>query len=109
MIIKDGDWELVTWDPVTRKSTWKLEQDGKITFRTDQPVDQLIADNTAVRNASAGNAFGDYTKVASIPLNVLWDDNIGLMKAHNQGDDKYVSRWLNDSDNRAWRTFEGNV
>lgn len=109
MQITDGDWTLLKWDPVTGKSTWRMERDGEVTIRTDQPVDDLIRENAAVRNASAGNRFGDFVKVASIPMAVLWDEKTGLINAFNQNDNRYVSKWLNDSDNRAWRTFEGNV
>lgn len=108
-MIRDGDWTLIKWDAQTGKSVWRMEKNGEITYCTDEPVDGLIRQNEIARNASAGNAFGDWVKIASIPANVLWNEETGLMQAFNQKDDKYLSRWLNDGDNRAWRTFEGDV
>lgn len=107
--IRDGDWVLFSFDPRTGRSVWRLEHDGKVTYRTDYPVSEIVKQNAEARHNSAGNRFGDYTKVASIPLNVLWDDKTGLIKAFDQHDREYLSRWLNDSENRAFRTFEGKV
>lgn len=107
MKIRDGDWELMSWDPVTHKSTWKMEKDGYTTIRSDQPVDSTIDSNAAVRNATAGNKMGDWVKIASLPPGVVWDEKLNLVEAFNQHDDKYISKFLNNSENRAWRTFEG--
>lgn len=108
--IRDGDWTLLKWDPQTGKSTWvKYEDDGRVVVRTDTPVHKTIEENTAFRNATPDGWKGDWHRVASIPMNLLYDDNLGLMEAHAQGDDRYLRRWLNDSDNRAWRTKEGRI
>lgn len=106
--ILDGDgFELVSHDPTTGKSTWLRDNgDGTFTQRTDMPHDALIEQNAAIRNDATGR-FGDWVRVASVPQNILWDENVGLMKAMQQKDDKYLSKWLNDGDNRAWRTREG--
>lgn len=109
MTIKDGDWELISYDYATGRSVWSYFDGEKTTIRTDYPVEATIAENAAIRNAAQKAWKGDYHLVASIPLNILHDENAGLMKAHSEGDDKYVSRWLNDSDNSAWRTKEGSV
>lgn len=109
MTIRDGDWELIDYDAATGRSVWSHFDGEKTTIRTDYPVQATIAENTAVRNAAQKAWKGDYHLIASIPLNLLHDDNIGLLKAQTQGDDKYVSRWLNDSSNSAWRTKEGTV
>lgn len=106
MTIKDGDWELFDYDAQSGKSTWRWFDGKDMHFRTDYPVDAVLAENTAVRN-EAGRAWaGDWHRVASVPLNVFWRD---LAEAQSHGDDAYLSRWLNDSDNRAWRTKEGKV
>ena len=42
-------------------------------------------------------------------MQLLYDENVGLNTAIQQGDKGYLSRWLNDSDNRAWRTKDGRV
>lgn len=109
MIIKDGEWSLFDHDLHTGRSVWHMFDGEKDVYRVDYPVDATIAENKAVRNEAQKAWKGDYHRVASIPLGILHDENLGLLEASRQGDDKYLSRWLNDSDNRAWRTKEGQV
>lgn len=107
MKVKDGDWTLFDWDAKTGRSVWYLEDGNKTHWRTDYPVDSVLSQNAAVRNSAEKAWTGDYHRVASIPLNVLHDS--GMADASVQHDDRFMSRWLNDSDNRAWRTKEGSV
>lgn len=107
MKIKDGDWTLFDYDIKSGRQVWALENgDGTTTFRTDYPVQPTIDLNTAQRNLSKPNWAGDYHHVASIPLNLFHDQ---LAEATRQSDDAYLSRWLNNSDNRAWRTKDGTI
>ncbi|HSF91395.1 MAG TPA: hypothetical protein VLA51_04235 [Paracoccaceae bacterium] len=107
MKIKDGDWTLFDYDIKTGRQVWVIHNaDGTSTWRTDYPVQPTIDINQAQRNLAQENWKGDYHHVASIPLNVYYDQ---LAEASRQNDEKYVSKWLNDSDNRAWRTKNGNV
>ena len=107
MIIRDGEWTLFDYDPQLKRQVWsRRNPDGSQTFRTDYEVDPTIEANTAMRNLASPGWKGDYHKVASIPLNVFWDQ---LAEASKQDDDKYISKWLNDSDNRAWRSKDGRV
>lgn len=109
MVIRDGDWRLFDWDASTGRSVWILEDGNKTVFRTDYPIASTLAENQAERNA-AGRAWkGDWHRIASVPLNLAFDANTGLMEAHQQGDQKHLSRFLNDADNRAWRTKDGRV
>ena len=109
MVIRDGDWRLFDYDFRSGRSVWMLEDGNKTIFRTDYPMQATLSENAALRN-EAGKAWkGDWHRIASIPLNIAFDEDLGLMKAHEQGDTKYLSRWLNDSDNRAFRVKEGNV
>lgn len=99
-------WELYARDNETRRSVW-INKDGdaihwKITYCTEDIVDR----NRAVFNDSIGKKWGNGRIIASIPLNVYYDQ---LAEAHDQGDDKYVSKWLNDPDHQAFRTFRGKV
>ncbi len=110
--IRDGDgWLLIDHDPLMGRTIWaKQEWDGNqvVThYRTDYQVDKLIGENQEHRNASQNKRFGDWERVASIPLNTLYDS--GLSEAAENDDQKFMSRWLNDPDNRAFRTFRGNV
>lgn len=106
-MIRDGDWSLWDYDFQTGRSVWKLTNaDGSITFRTDYPVTSIIENNKSDLLDSAGQRWGEGRRVASIPLNIFHEQ---LAAAQDQQDDKFMSRWLNDSDNRAFRTFEGRV
>lgn len=107
--IRDGDWTLYQFDPVTGRTVWQLFDGQKTVFRIDTPVQATIDENGAARNAAPTGWKGDYHRIASVPMQLLYDDNLGLNRAIQQGDDKYLSRWLNDSDNRAWRTKDGRV
>ena len=109
MTIRDGDWSLHDYDPVTGRSVWVLVDGRKTHFRVDLPVAQSIEENTIARNSAPDGWKGDYHRIASVPMQLLYDKNIGLNTAIQQGDDRYLSRWLNDSQNRAWRTKEGSV
>lgn len=107
MKIKDGDWSLFDYDLKSGRQVWVLHNpDGSMTFRTDYPAQPTIDINQAQRNLARPGWAGDYHHVASIPLNVYHDQ---LAEASRQSDDRYLSRWLNDSENRAWRTKEGRV
>lgn len=105
-MIRDGNWTLIDWDPASGRTVWHMFDGEKTVIRTDYPVEATIAENKAIRT-EAGSAWkGDWHRVASVPLNIFHDQ---LAEAEKQGDHKFVSRWLNDGDNRAWRTKEGTV
>lgn len=107
MKIKDGDWTLFDYDIKTGRQVWVITNpDGSQTFRTDYPVEATVDQNTAQRNLAQPGWAGDYHHIASIPLNVYHEQ---LAEASKQGDDRYISKWLNDGDNAAWRTKEGRV
>lgn len=107
MVIRDGDWRLHDYDHQTGRSVWCRFDGAEMVFRIDTPVDTIIRENEFTRNATAGNRMGDWVKIASVPLNHAHEQN--LVRAHTEGDTAFVNRWLNSSDNRAWRSFEGNV
>lgn len=107
MAIRDGDWMLYSSDLKAGKHTWRrVNDDGSVTYRTDTVVDGVADRNTAQRNLSQKGWAGDWHMIASVPTAILWDQ---LMPASLQGDDKYISKWLNNSDNRAWRVKDGTV
>lgn len=72
----------------------------------DYPVSQLLDLNQACA-VSAGKKRGDWQRIASVPLSVLRSSH--LLQAHSEGDDQWVSKWLNNRDNDSWRTSEGCV
>ena len=77
-----------------------------ITIEKKQPVnaDALLAANAERFKESEGKRWGDGRVVASIPLNVFYDQFKGR---HN--DPEFTDWWLNNSENQMWRTFKGNV
>lgn len=106
-VIRDGDWTLFSSDIKRGKHVWKrVDPDGTVTFRTDYVCDATIDANAAQRNMATPGWKGDYHKIASVPLNVYWDQ---LHEATVQDDAKFVSGWLNDSDHAKFRSKEGRV
>ncbi|WP_457660049.1 hypothetical protein [Sinorhizobium medicae] len=107
MIIRDGEWTLFDHDMTTGRSVWHYFDGEKDVFRVDYPITSIVNQNQAVRNEASRAWSGDWHRVASIPLNIAYDS--GLVQAHTEGNDRYVKRFLNSSDNRAWRTREGHL
>lgn len=107
-VIRDGEWTLWDSDIQMGRYTWvKHNPDGSMTFRTDYSVDPTVDANTAMRNAASPGWKGDWHKVASVPVSMMHQGYFAdAVKADDQ---KAISKWLNDSDNRAWRSKEGRV
>lgn len=100
-------------DPLTGITEWFHMEDGddSFTIQTTQDAAPLIEANREHFNQfdSARTPFGDKigasSKVASIPLNVYMDlKTKGILR-----DPAAFKRWLNDPDNRAFRTRPGTV
>lgn len=70
-----------------------------------QDVEDLITRNRRLLNDSAGTRWGDGKIVASIPLNVYEQ----LRKQGITRDRKAMKKWLENPDNRAFRTRGGKV
>lgn len=106
--ITDGDgFTLFDHDKLTGRTVWSKIEDGKRIMRVDTPVDAILEANQAAHNDSQGKRFSDWTRVASIPLNHAFTS--GFSDAVQQNDNKWLSTFLNDGDNRKFRTFRGNV
>lgn len=104
--VYDGAWRLFSHDPVTGKTRWFLDLGDRIVMRTDTPLDALFAQNAEDRAEAAGKRWGDGRRVASIPLDVYYKH---LAKASRDGDQPYIRKFLNDSDNAKFRTFSGRL
>lgn len=103
-----GSWELVKDDPLTGTREYEMDLgDGTIVVRREfYATEALLEANRYALNASQGKRWGDGQVVASIPMNVLYRE---IMPALEQDDERYVRRWLNNSDHAAFRTFGGKV
>jgi hypothetical protein len=103
----DASWRLLGFDPATGKTAWmKIEDDGTLKVRTVMPVDDLLDENAALRQHDSGNWAGDMHLVSRVPIHI-WQRE--LAEAVKQDDQKYVSKWLNDSDHAKFRTKGGRV
>lgn len=81
--------------------------DGRIVRKTENLIDEeLLEQNKAMMNENQNKRWGDGQIVASIPLNVFYAQ---LGQSVKEGDRKYLKKWLNDSDNRMYRTFPGQI
>lgn len=91
-------------DPVFGTVTWHHydPSSGKVTLEVKQVVDHLFEQNWEERKATAGQRFGNWRKVASIPIAVYWD----LKRRGIIDDPKEFAKWLNRSENAVFRTFD---
>ena len=76
------------------------------TIHSEQDVSAAVESAKASFNSTDERArWGDWQKVATIPLTVLDD----LKKRGIAEDNKKMKAWLNDKDNRYFRTRPGRV
>ncbi len=99
-----AQWDLLFDTP--EKRVWILDDDEKTVIKTEHFVEPVLERNAQLRAENAGRRWGEGQIAASIPLGLYFDKLVPAIKA---GDQAYVKRFLNDSDNRAFRTFEGRV
>ena len=87
-----------------------IKHDGVV--ETNQDVTDIIEKNKKEYNNSStkwGNDVFD-NKIASIPLTVVDDLNKqGIMRGFHVLDQKKFFAWLNDPDNRFFRTKQGRI
>lgn len=105
--VRDGDWTLFKHDPFYRRSIWVMHdrETGQMHFRIDYEIEGLLEANKQAYNEAPDNWAGDYLhRIAKIPLN-LWYDQLEEKK----DDPRQLDLFLNDPDNRAFRTKKGHV
>lgn len=85
---------------------WTDNGDGTYTVETDQDMTAIIESNKKQHNATDKHTkHGEWSKVASIPMTVYYD----LKQKGILDDQKAFQRWLNDPDNKYFRTRVGKV
>ncbi len=96
-------------DPEIGRTVWLVFDDrGNLRgAHVEQDIDAIVEANKIAADISAGTRFGEYNRVASVPLTFL--EKTGLDQAIDGGDRKYVSKVLNDSDHSGLRTSRGRV
>lgn len=93
------------------KETNFHDLDGKHFIETRQDISEILENNKAQFNAiDERTKWGEFTKVASLP-NVVIDDlnQKGVMRGFAVIDEKRFRAFLNDPDNRFFRTRPGQL
>ena len=80
------------------------EMTDEATIVAEQDVSSVVELNKKSYNETHGK-FGEFSKVASLPL-VVYND---LQQKGILNDPKALKRWLNDPDNRFFRTRPGTL
>ena len=96
-------------DPEIGRTVWLVFDDrGNMKgAHVEQEVDAILEANAEAEKATHGVRFGDYNRIASVPLTFM--ERTGLDQAIDARDQRYISKVLNDSDNRKFRTSRGSV
>ena len=87
-------------------------EDGGLVIETVQDVSSILEQNKKEYNATNGRWGDDVfdNKIASIPLTVIDTLNQkGIMRGFHVVDQTAFRKWLNDPDNRFFRTRQGRV
>lgn len=97
------------YDPEIKRTTWLVFNDrGELKgAHVEQEIDDILDHNATCEIASHGQAFGDYNRVASVPLTFF--EKAGLGEAIDAGDRLYLGKVLNDADYKKFRTSRGSV
>ncbi len=92
---------------IGQKQYWHDHDDGSVTIETVQKVDNVAEANKEVYNQvdAKANWKGDMHRVASIPMAIFYD----LQRKGILNDPAAMKKWLNNPDNRVFRTRPGQV
>lgn len=97
--------KLFDHDPTTGITKyWHVKGNGEYVVETVQDVKQIANQNKRQYNDNTGK-FGEFSKVASIPLPVYYE----LKRRGIADDPKALKKWLNDGDNQVFRTKAGKL
>lgn len=82
------------------------DETDEATIQTQQDVTAIVEENKNEFNQVDERAkWGEFSRVASIPLSLYYE----LKKEGKLEDQAYMKRWLNDPENRHFRTRPGEV
>jgi ribosomal protein S8 len=85
-------------------------QDDQVILTTKQDVSEIVEANKQQVNAATKKVDNVMTHIARIPDTVIDVLNkMGIMRGFMVTDEKRFKVWLNDPDNRVWRTYPGSV
>ena len=97
--------EYIDKNPMTETNTIFHASGDDVAVETVQNVTDIIDISKEQYNDSAGERYGLRAQVARIPTSVYWD----LVRRGIANDKEAFAAWLNDSDNRVWRTRPGRI
>lgn len=85
--------------------------EGGLVIETAQDISDLIERNKASYAQTDENArWGEWAHIGSLPLSVIQDLNRkGLLRGFYIIDQKKFKAWLNDPENRYFRTRPGRI
>ena len=83
---------------------WHVKENGEYVIETVQDVTTITDANKRQYNDTP-DKYRDVNKVASIPLPVYYE----LKRRGIADDPKALRKWLNDADNRVFRTRAGTL
>ncbi len=89
------------------RTTYTLSGDKLIRDTEYVFTDLMLDANAEQANSSNGQRWGDGKVYARVPMNIAYNGYLG--EATQAGDQKAIAKWMNDSDNAKFRTFEGTV
>ena len=104
-----ADFHFLGYDNVKSILQWgRPDENGNLVVCTQHLVTGDLMDaNRKAEADSNGVRFGDGKVVARIPEHILYAS--GLAQAVRERDKRWISRFLNNSDNSGFRTFRGRV
>jgi len=88
-----------------RQSVYYEEQRDRLIIRESQDVSAILKDNRRLRNEEDGKPFGEWKRIAQIPLIIVND----LMKKGIWGDKIRLKKWLNKTEFKHLRTKNGQI
>lgn len=83
---------------------WHVKGNGEYVVETQQNVSAIVEANKRQYNDTPSK-HSDLNKVATIPLSVYYE----LKRKGIADDPKALKKWMNDSDNRVFRTRAGTL
>ncbi len=103
-----GRESLVDFDPLTQIATHIEVEDGKMTVASLQDAEDIVESNKLFYNSTDERArYGEkLTRVASIPMSVWFNH---LLPSGIANDEDALKRWLDDPDQKFFRTRPGKL
>jgi hypothetical protein len=85
--------------------------DDQYVFERTQDITDIVEQNKALYNATdERERWGEWTRYAQLPFAVIDDLNKqGIMRGFAVADEKKFRAWMNDPENRHFRTRPGKV